>query len=61
VHLHANDREGVAHLCGYGARPPLALAAPRRAASLSPQAPRRGCRRGDGPQAFRAAAQAGRA
>jgi hypothetical protein len=24
VHLHANDREGLAHLCGYGARPPLA-------------------------------------
>jgi hypothetical protein len=23
VHLHANDREGLAHLCGYGARPPL--------------------------------------
>jgi len=21
VHLHANDREGLAHLCGYGARP----------------------------------------
>ena len=24
VHLHANDREDLAHLCGYGARPPLA-------------------------------------
>jgi Putative transposase len=24
VHLHANDREGLAHLCGYAARPPLA-------------------------------------
>ena len=24
VHVHANDREGLAHLCGYGARPPLA-------------------------------------
>jgi len=24
VHLHANDREGLAHLCGYGARPALA-------------------------------------
>jgi Putative transposase len=24
VHLHASDREGLAHLCGYGARPPLA-------------------------------------
>lgn len=24
VHLHANDRKGLAHLCGYGARPPLA-------------------------------------
>ncbi|MCA1828591.1 MAG: transposase [Myxococcales bacterium] len=23
VHLHANDRQGLAHLCGYGARPPL--------------------------------------
>ena len=23
VHLHANDRQGVAHLCGYGARPPF--------------------------------------
>ena len=23
MHLHANDREGLAHLCGYGARPPL--------------------------------------
>jgi hypothetical protein len=23
VHLHANDREGLAHLCGYGARPPF--------------------------------------
>jgi hypothetical protein len=23
VHLHANNREGLAHLCGYGARPPL--------------------------------------
>ncbi|MFL5441011.1 MAG: transposase [Myxococcales bacterium] len=23
VHLHANDREGLLHLCGYGARPPL--------------------------------------
>ena len=23
VHLHANDREGLAHLCGYGARPAL--------------------------------------
>ncbi|MFL5309593.1 MAG: transposase [Myxococcales bacterium] len=23
VHLHAHDREGLAHLCGYGARPPL--------------------------------------
>jgi hypothetical protein len=23
VHLHANDREGLMHLCGYGARPPL--------------------------------------
>jgi len=22
VHLHANDREGLTHLCGYGARPP---------------------------------------
>src|SRR3954468_5283939 len=22
-HLHANDRQGLAHLCGYGARPPL--------------------------------------
>jgi hypothetical protein len=21
--LHANDREGLAHLCGYGARPPF--------------------------------------
>jgi len=21
VHLHENDREGLAHLCGYGARP----------------------------------------
>jgi hypothetical protein len=26
VHLHANDREGLAHLCGYGARPPFAQA-----------------------------------
>jgi len=24
VHLRASDREGLAHLCGYGARPPLA-------------------------------------
>jgi hypothetical protein len=23
VHLHANNREGLAHPCGYGARPPL--------------------------------------
>ena len=23
VHLHANDRQGLAHLCGYGARPTL--------------------------------------
>ena len=23
VHLHANDREGLAHLCGYGTRPPF--------------------------------------
>ena len=23
VHLHANDREGLAHLCSYGARPPF--------------------------------------
>ncbi|MFL5441543.1 MAG: transposase, partial [Myxococcales bacterium] len=23
MHLHANDPEGLAHLCGYGARPPL--------------------------------------
>jgi hypothetical protein len=23
AHLHANDREGLAHLCGYGARPPF--------------------------------------
>jgi hypothetical protein len=23
VHLHGNDREGLAHLCGYGARPAL--------------------------------------
>ena len=23
VHLHANDREGLAHPCGYGARPPF--------------------------------------
>jgi hypothetical protein len=23
VQLHTNDREGLAHLCGYGARPPL--------------------------------------
>jgi hypothetical protein len=23
VHVHANNREGLAHLCGYGARPPL--------------------------------------
>jgi len=23
VHLHANDRQGLTHLCGYGARPPL--------------------------------------
>jgi hypothetical protein len=23
VHLHANDREGLAHLCGYGARSPF--------------------------------------
>jgi hypothetical protein len=23
VHLHANDRQGLAHLCGYGARPPF--------------------------------------
>jgi len=23
VHLHANDREGLAHLCGCGARPPF--------------------------------------
>jgi hypothetical protein len=23
VHLHENDREGLAHLCGYGARPPF--------------------------------------
>jgi hypothetical protein len=23
VHLHANDREGLARLCGYGARPAL--------------------------------------
>ena len=23
VHLHANDRQGLLHLCGYGARPPL--------------------------------------
>jgi hypothetical protein len=23
VHLHANNRDGLAHLCGYGARPPL--------------------------------------
>jgi hypothetical protein len=23
VHLHANDRKGLARLCGYGARPPL--------------------------------------
>ena len=23
VHLHANDREGLLRLCGYGARPPL--------------------------------------
>src|SRR5689334_25222081 len=23
VRLHANDRQGLAHLCGYGARPPL--------------------------------------
>jgi hypothetical protein len=25
VHLHANDREGLEKLCGYGARPPLSL------------------------------------
>jgi len=25
VNLHANDREGLAKLCGYGARPPFAL------------------------------------
>ncbi len=25
VHLHANDREGLARLCGYGARPALSL------------------------------------
>ncbi len=25
VHLHANDREGLEKLCGYGARPPFAL------------------------------------
>ena len=23
VHLHANDRKGLAHLCGYGSRPPF--------------------------------------
>ncbi len=23
VHLHANDREGLAYLCGYGPRPPF--------------------------------------
>ena len=23
VHIHENDREGLAHLCGYGARPPF--------------------------------------
>jgi hypothetical protein len=23
VHLHANDRQGLEHLCGYGARPPF--------------------------------------
>ena len=26
VHLHANDRQGLAKLCGYGARPPLSQA-----------------------------------
>ena len=26
VHLHANDRQGLAQLCGYGARPPLSQA-----------------------------------
>ena len=25
VHLHANDREGLEKLCGYGAKPPFAL------------------------------------
>ena len=25
VHLHANDRQGLEHLCGYGARPALSL------------------------------------
>ena len=25
VHLHANDREGLEKLCGYGARLPFAL------------------------------------
>jgi hypothetical protein len=26
VHLHANDHAGLAHLCGYGARPPFSTA-----------------------------------
>src|SRR5205823_4028663 len=42
VHLHANDREGLEKLCGYGARPTLCprtpLRASRRASLLPPQA-----------------------
>ena len=42
VHLHANDREGLAHLCGYGARSAARaespLAVPRWTARLSPEA-----------------------
>jgi hypothetical protein len=31
VHLHANDRQGLEHLCGYGARPPFS---PQRLTAL---------------------------
>ena len=30
IHLHANDRQGLARLCGYGARPPLTRSASPR-------------------------------
>ena len=49
VHLHANDREGLEHLCGYGARPPLSLdrlaALPDGRLTYSLKRPR-----GDGPK-----------